>query len=129
MQAELTRLGTAHRDLLSVAARKQLRRAASSAVTWAAVAAVVVVGTILAITGVAGGLAEALGGRTWLANLITGAAVLGLAAAWMAIRRASQSERRMEKLRARYARFDVVSPDPAAVIPPPLPGAEHGPRS
>jgi len=94
-------------DLARLAARQAIRRVVSRIAAGVVAIAVVVTALALVIDGVAGGLTVALDGRTWLANLITGAGVLGVVAVAVGIRSRSQTALRLRRLEERYRRHDA----------------------
>ena len=77
-------------------------RAARGLLVAVAIAAGVATATTLAIVGAADGVAEALGGHRWLANGITGVAVLAALFALLATFERTASRRRLQALRRRY---------------------------
>ena len=87
-------------------ARLAVARTASRAARGLLVAVIVTAGvataTTLAVVGAADGVAEALGGHRWLANGITGVAVLAALFAFLALRERAASQRRLQALRRRY---------------------------
>ena len=104
-------------DLICIAtakadqARLAGRRAAASIVRGIALGivgvAVLVTAATLVIDGIAGGIAAALDGNTWLANLITGGGIVLLAVVLASVHGRSQRAARLRRLEERYARHDA----------------------
>lgn len=72
-----------------------------------ALAVVLATGTWLVIVGIAGGVASALGGNVWLANLVTGMAALVLLLAAIVISGRVRRSQRLRRLTRRYARHEA----------------------
>jgi hypothetical protein len=72
-----------------------------------AIAGILATAASLLVVGIAGGIAAALDGKVWLAQVITGAGVLVLIAAAIAISARVQAGRRLRRLARRYERYDA----------------------
>lgn len=93
-------------DRARLAAANLVTSVAARVLQLLAAAAVSIVAVYLLIVGIAGGVATALQGRVWLANLITGAGTLTLLAIALAIGAGSRRRRRMRRLQRRYRGLD-----------------------
>ena len=83
-------------DAFKLRARQTAVRAALGVLALVGLFAAVAYATVMILSGTAGGIGAALGGRLWAGQLITGLALflfLGLAA-WQGIRRINQTSRR-----------------------------------
>jgi len=138
MRAELSRYAAARADLLRRSAARAGEHVVHAILVVVAIAAVLATATVLTIVGVAGGVAAALDGNVWAANLLTGGGVLGLLCVYFAIVRGARRAGRLRRLHQRYARFDRASNAPTAdagtadaptTDTPATERATHGPRS
>jgi hypothetical protein len=83
-------------DAFKLRARQTALRAALGFVALVGLIAAVASATVLVLSGTAGGIAAALGGRLWAGQLITGLTlflILGLVT-WLGIRRINETSRR-----------------------------------
>lgn len=108
LRSELANYAGLQSERARLALTRTASRAARGLFVAVAVAAGVATATTLAVVGAADGVAEALGGHRWLANGITGVAVLAALFALIARRERATSRRRLQALRRRY------EPRPAA---------------
>lgn len=92
-------------DLLRMAGSRWLLRLAGAGLLAVVVATTFAITAVLLFSGIAGGLAEILEGRIWLANLLTGTGGLVLLAAVIAIALRVRQRRRLQRLVRRYERF------------------------
>ena len=107
--------GMVQADLLRMAGARWLLRIAGAGLLAVVVATIFAIAAFLLFTGIAGGLADVLAGRIWLANLLTGAGGLILLGAAIAIGLRIRQRRRLQRLARRYERF--VAPPPTAAVP------------
>lgn len=103
-------------DLLRMAGSRWLLRLAGAGLLAIVVATTFAITAGLLFTGIAGGLAEALEGRIWLANVLTGAVGLVLLAAAIAIGLRVRKRRRLQRLVRRYERFTARQQATAAAV-------------
>ncbi len=92
-------------DLLRMAGSRWLLRLAGAGLLAVVVATTFAITSVLLFTGIAGGLAEILEGRIWLANVLTGAVGLILLAVAIPIGLRVRHRRRLQRLARRYERF------------------------
>jgi hypothetical protein len=96
-------------DRLRLAGANLVTSVATRVLQLLAAAAVLTVAVYLLMAGVAGGVATALQGKVWLANLITGAGTLTVLALAFAIGAGSRRRRRLRRLQRRYRGLDRSS--------------------
>ena len=94
-------------DRVRLSASRVLIGAAYGILAVIAAAAVLFTAVSFLIAGIAGGIASALGGNVWLANLITGAAVLVSLASAVAIGLRIYNGKRRRRLEQRYKRYEA----------------------
>jgi hypothetical protein len=93
---------SARTDLVRLRIRKAIFAGALAAAGVAAMFIVLAVSIWLLVAGIAGGLTEALGGRSWAGNLATGLLVPGLIGGWLLIRSRRQTTADLQRQQARY---------------------------
>lgn len=83
-------------DAFKLRARQTALRAALGVLAMVGLVAAIAYATIMILSGTAGGIGAALGGRLWAGQLITGLALLVFLAlaAWLGIRRVNETSRR-----------------------------------
>lgn len=128
LRAEAARFAATRVDLVRLAAAQKASGIFAGLLTFVAIVAVLVMGAVLTMLGVAGGVAQALDGNAWAGNLVTGAGVLVLLAAYLAMRSSSRRAARLRRLHDRYARFDRASSDRDSAADT-SEGVPHEPRS
>lgn len=94
-------------DRVRLAASQALTGVASSLLQFLAVAVVLATAMSLLLVGAAGGLAVALHGNVWLANLITGSAALLVLWSAIALVARNSKRQRMRRLQRRYRRHEA----------------------
>lgn len=95
------------RDRVSLAATNVAVSAARGVLLLLVAGALFVTAATLTVLGIAGGLAAALGGNTWLANLLTGIGTLALLLGGVQFAIRTMRQRRLAALRRRYAPADA----------------------
>lgn len=117
MRKDVSCYAAAHADRARLSVARMLRQLASQVLLVIAVASTFAAALWLLLTGVAGGIASALDGNLWLANVITGAGVLLLLAGSIALSSQIHRASRLRRLRQRYeshtTRRDEVPPTDA----------------
>ena len=85
----------ARRDQIKLGARRALVGLVLGVIGLVVGMAVLGAAAVMLVTGIALGLADALGGRLWLGTLLTGTAILALAAlaSYLAVRKLMQASR------------------------------------
>lgn len=111
LKDDLTCYATAQADRARFAVSRALTSVVRAIAIGVVAIAVVVAAAVLTIDGIAGGLAEALDGRVWLANLITGVGIAALLLAAAALRSRAGRNARLRRLAQRYARHDARQRD------------------
>jgi len=106
MREDLSCYASVQVDRVRLAVAGAVTKLAFAILAMIAAAAVFATATSLLIVGVAGGLAAALDGKVWLANLLTGAIVLGLFGGAIALGAAALKRGRLQRLQQRYARHE-----------------------
>lgn len=91
-------------DRVSLEVRRAIMLAIIGAVVLLAAATGVVTAVVLLLSGAAGGIAELLGGRLWLANLIVSATTLGLVALIFVVAYAGWARASRRKAKEKYER-------------------------
>ena len=94
-------------DRVRLAVSQIVSRAVSRILLVISFAAVFATATSLLIVGAAGGVASALGGNVWLANVITGVGVLVLLISTIAISVRVHRGKRLRELARRYERHEA----------------------
>jgi membrane protein implicated in regulation of membrane protease activity len=107
LQADLSCHAAAQFDRARLALSHTATRAVSAILLLICVAALFATAAVLVAVGAAGGVAAALSGNVWLANLITGMAVLVLLCSAIGIRGRVKRSRRWRLLQARYERHEA----------------------
>jgi len=114
MKKDVSCYAAAHADRARLSMSRMVRRLAWHALLIIAVASTFAMALWLVMIGVAGGIASALDGNLWLANLITGAGVLLLLAGSTVLSIQIQRASRLRRLERRYeghaTRHDDVTP-------------------
>lgn len=123
LREDLAWYATAQGDRARLIVTRFVTRAAFGILLLITASALLAVAGAFVIAGAAGGVAAALDGKTWLANLITGIATLALLFAAIAIAIKSNRRQRLARLRRRYERH-AHQPSPAAPGGDPT-GASH----
>lgn len=121
-------------DRLSLSFRRLLLAAVAGMLALMGLVTGLIVSVVMLLDGAAGGIAELLDGRRWLANLIVGAAALSLAAIVFAIGVAVVERASHKRARAKYERtqleqrrrFGHGATERAAHGAAPYSGAGHG---
>ncbi len=103
----------AQTDRVRLAGSQWATRVATAVVHTVVGLTVLATGAVLVILGVAGGIATALDGKVWLANIITGAATLLVLTAVTAVRAEFLRKGRLRLLKQRYEPHATM-PDPGA---------------
>lgn len=91
-------------DRVSLELRRAMVLAVIGAVVLLAAATGVVTAVVLLLSGAAGGVAELVGGRLWLANLIVSATTLGLVALLFVVAYAGWARASRRKAKEKYER-------------------------
>ena len=91
-----------HADRARLAASQVVTRAVVGVLALIAAAALLATAAALALVGIAGGIASALDGNLWLANVITGMGVILLLSGVIAFRVRMQGRQRLRRLQRRY---------------------------
>lgn len=91
-------------DRVSLEVRRAVMLAAIGTVALLATAAAVITAVVLLLSGAAGGIAELLEGRLWLANLIVSGATLGTVMALFAVAYAVWARASRRKAKEKYER-------------------------
>lgn len=107
MRSDLNCYAAVQADRARLAGAQVVGRVILAVFLLTATGGVFCIGTSLVIGGIAGGLASALHGNVWLANLITGAAALLLLGAVIAICVRAERNRRLRRLQRRYERHEA----------------------
>ncbi len=91
-------------DRVSLEVRRAVLLAAVGSLALLAAAAAVITAVVLLLSGASGGLAELLGGRLWLANLIVSGATLGSIGVVFAVSYAVWARASRRKAKEKYER-------------------------
>jgi hypothetical protein len=102
MGEDLSCYAAVQTDRARLAVSRLVTRLVASILQIIAVAAVLATAASLLIVGIAGGLASALEGNVWLANIITGAAALIVLCGAIAVSVGGQRRTRLRHLQRRY---------------------------
>lgn len=89
-------------DRLSLSFRRLLIAAAVGALGLVALTTGLIVAVVMLLDGAAGGIAELLNGRRWLANIIVGAGALVLTAIFFSVGYAAVARASNKRARAKY---------------------------
>jgi hypothetical protein len=114
MRKDVSCYAATHADRARLSMSRMLRRLALHVLLITATASTFAAALWLLLIGVAGGIASALDGNIWLANLITGAGALLLLAGSIAVSVQIHRASRLRRLKRRYeghaTRHDDVPP-------------------